>query len=137
MGPSRSDLVRVRPDKNKPAAPEPQAEEADFYQLQGGPSAVELHYATTRGVDSFRPIRTAPPMQSVFSFDNGQDPQMPKDLTGPPAVPRHRLGLAGYPDRVQSQTPEVSRPRMDSNTTADSTSTGAVTDDVANEVVER
>ena len=140
MGPSRSDLVRVRPDKNKPTAPELQAEETDCHQLQEGPSAVELHYAATRDTDSFRPIRTAPPMQTVFSFepiDNRQDPQMPRNLTGPPAVPRHRLGLAGYLDRVQSQTPEASRSRMDSNTTAGSANSGAVTDDAANEVSER
>lgn len=142
MGPSRSDLVHVRPDKNNRTAPEPQAEDVDFYQLQGGLSAVELHYATTttRGIDSFRPIRTAPPMQTVFSFEpigNGQDPQMSRDLTGPPTVPRHRQGLAGHLDRVQSQTPKASRPRMDSNTTAGSTSSGAVTDDAINEVVER
>jgi hypothetical protein len=62
---------------------------------------------------------------------------MPRDLTGPPAVPRHRLGLAGSPDRVQTQTPEASRPRMDSNTTAGSGSSGAVTDDAVNELGER
>jgi len=140
MGPSRSDLVRVRPDVNKPTAPAPQPEEADLGQLQGGLSAVELHYATTSSVDLLRPIRTAPPTQTVFSFepvDNEQDPRIPRGLTGPPTIPRHRQGLAGLPDRVLTQTPESSRPRMDSNTTAGSGSSGAVTDDAINELGER
>jgi hypothetical protein len=141
MGPSRSDLVHVRPDMNKPTPPEPQAEEVDFFQLHGGLSAVELHYATTRGMNPFRPIRTAPPTQTAFSFgpvDNGgQDPQIHKDLPGLPAVPRHRLALAGSPDRVQTQTPGMSRPHLDSNMTAGSGSSGMVTDDAVNELGER
>ena len=134
MAPSRSDLVYVRPDMNKSTAPEPRAEDVDFYQLHGGLSAVELHYATTRGMDPFRPIRTAPPTQTVFAFepvDNGRDPQMPKDLAGLPAPARHRLGLAGFPDRVQTQTPGTS------NTTAGSGSSSMVTSDAVKELGER
>ena len=143
MGPSRSDLVRVRPNMNKPTPPEPQAEEADFHQLRRGLSPVELHYATTRGMEPFRSVRTAPPMQSVFSFDiydNGQDPQLPiglRDLAGPPAVPRHRLGLAGPRDQVQPQTSEASQARIDSSTTTGSGSSGVATDDAGNELGER
>jgi hypothetical protein len=134
MGPSRSDLVRVRPDINKPTPPVPHVEEAGLY---GGLSPVELHYATTRPMESSRSIRTAPPTQSVFAFDpvgDGQDHQMPRDLAGLPAVPRHRLGLTGLYDQVQIQTSEVSR---DSNTTAGSGSSGVVTDDAFNELGER
>ena len=136
MGPSRSDLVYVRPDVDRPTASEPRAEEGDFYKLHGGLSAVELHYATTRGMDPFRPIRTAPPTQTVFSFEpaeNGQDPQMPKDLAGLPAVPRLRMGVAGFPDRVHTHTPETGRSRIDSNTAGP----GMVTDGAVNEFGER
>ena len=139
MGPSHSDLVHVRPEMNKRTASEPRAEGGDVYQLHGGLSAVELHYATTRGMDPFRPIRTAPPTQTVFSLEpveNGQDPQMPNDLSGVPAVPRHRQGLAGFPDRVQTHTPGTGRSRMGSNT-AVSGSSGVVTDGVAIEPGER
>lgn len=139
MGPSRSDLVHVRPDMNKPTPPLPRAEEADIYQVHGGLSAVELHHATTRGMEPFGTIRTAPPMQTVFSIEpveSRQNIQMPRDLTGPPAVPRHRLGLAGFSDRMQTQTPEGSRPRMDSDTTAGSGSSGVATDSAVNELGE-
>ena len=140
MGPSRSDLIRVRPDMNKPTAPEPRAEEGDFYQSHGGLSAVELHYATTRRMDPFRPIRTAPPTQTVFSFEpveNGQGPQMSKDFAGLPAVPRHRQGLAGFLDRVQTPTPGMGRSRIDPNTIAVSGSSDMVTDGAVNEFGER
>jgi hypothetical protein len=140
MGPSRSDLVNVRVDMNKPTTPEPRAEEGDFYQLHGGLSAVELHYATTKSMDPFRPIRTAPPTQTVFSFEpieNGQDSQMPTNFAGPPAVPRHRQGLAGFLDRVQTQTPGTGCSRIDPNTIAASGSSGVVTDDAINEFSER
>lgn len=140
MGPSRSDLVHVRPDMNRRTASEPRAEEGDVYQLHGGLSAVELHHATTRGMDPFRPIRTAPPTQTVFSLEpveNGQDPQMAKDLAGVPAVPRHRPGVAGFPDRVQTHTPGTGRSRMGSNTAAVSGISGLVIDGAAIEPSER